>query len=44
MSVRRRFLGTRGDYAVDFLRSHQDEPIPSDHYGATTPARDFWTR
>ena len=28
MSVRRRFLGTRGDYAVDFLRSHQDEPIP----------------
>lgn len=28
MSVRRRFLGTRGEYTVDFLRSHLDEPVP----------------
>jgi predicted ATPase len=27
MSVRRRFLGTRGEYAVDFLRHYQDEPV-----------------
>jgi predicted ATPase len=28
MSIRRRFLGTRGEYAIDFLRGHQDEPVP----------------
>lgn len=28
MSVRRRFLGTRGEYAVDFLRNHLDESVP----------------
>jgi predicted ATPase len=27
MSVRRRFLGTRGEYTVDFLRHYQDEPV-----------------
>jgi predicted ATPase len=27
MSVRRRFLGTRGEYAVDFLRANLDEPV-----------------
>jgi predicted ATPase len=27
MSVRRRFLGTRGEYTVDFLRGHLDEPV-----------------
>lgn len=28
MSVRRRFLGTRGEYTVDFLRNHLDESVP----------------
>lgn len=28
MSVRRRFLGTRGEYTVDFLRNHLEEPVP----------------
>lgn len=28
MAVRRRFLGTRGEYTVDFLRNHLDEPVP----------------
>lgn len=28
MSVRRRFLGTKGEYTVDFLRSHLDESVP----------------
>lgn len=27
MSVRRRFLGTRGEYTADFLRGYQDEPV-----------------
>jgi predicted ATPase len=27
MSARRRFLGTRGEYTVDFLRHYQDEPV-----------------
>jgi len=27
MSVRRRFLGTRGEYTVDFLRHYQDEVV-----------------
>jgi predicted ATPase len=27
MSVRRRFLGTRGEYTIDFLRNYQDEPV-----------------
>ncbi|MCG7413345.1 DUF3696 domain-containing protein [Microbacterium aurum] len=30
VAVRRRFLGTRGEYAVDFLRAFQDEPISAD--------------
>jgi predicted ATPase len=28
MSVRRKFLGTRGEYTVDFLRNHLDDPVP----------------
>ena len=37
MSVRRRFLGTRGEYAVDFLRNHLDESVPATlrHEGAS---------
>jgi predicted ATPase len=27
MSVRRGFLGTRGEYAIDYLLHHQDEPV-----------------
>jgi predicted ATPase len=27
MSVRRRFLGARGEYAIDFLRTYQDEVV-----------------
>jgi predicted ATPase len=27
MSVRRRFLGTRGEYTTDFLRNYRDEPV-----------------
>lgn len=27
MSVRRKFLGTRGEYTVDFLRNYLDEPV-----------------
>ena len=27
MSVRRRFLGARGEYAIDFLRTYQDEAV-----------------
>lgn len=33
VAVRRRFLGTRGEYAVDFLRAHQDEPISAEVLG-----------
>lgn len=32
-AVRRRFLGTRGEFAVDFLRAFQDEPISADVLG-----------
>jgi predicted ATPase len=37
MSVRRRFLGTRGEYTVDFLRNHLDEPVRPElqHEGAS---------
>ena len=28
MSIRRGFLGTRGEYTVDFLRNHLDESVP----------------
>ena len=40
VAVRRRFLGTRGEYAVDFLRAFQDELISADvlhHPSATSP-------
>lgn len=29
MSVRRGFLGTRGEYTIDYLRHYQDEIVPS---------------
>lgn len=38
MSVRRRFLGARGEYTVDFLRNHLDETVaegPLRHEGAS---------
>lgn len=33
IAVRRRFLGTRGEFAVDYLRAFEDEPIASDVLG-----------
>lgn len=40
VAVRRRFLGTRGEYSVDFLRAFQDEPISANvlsHPSASSP-------
>lgn len=40
VAVRRRFLGTRGEYAVDYLRAFQDETISADavgHPSASSP-------
>lgn len=39
MSARRRFLGTRGEYAIDFLRHYQDEPVSFSalHHGEASP-------
>lgn len=39
MSVRRRFLGTRGEYTVDFLRNHLDETVavPLRHEAGASP-------
>lgn len=40
VAVRRRFLGTRGEFAVDYLRAFQDEPISADvlsHPSASSP-------
>ena len=39
MSVRRRFLGARGEFTIDFLRTYQDEAVPFDelHHGGASP-------
>lgn len=40
VAVRRRFLGTRGEFAVDYLRAFQDEPISAEtlgHVDASSP-------
>ncbi len=39
MSVRRGFLGTRGEYTIDYLRHYQDEVVanPALHHPAASP-------
>ena len=39
MSVRRGFLGTRGEYTIDYLRNFQDEAVefPNLHHPAASP-------
>jgi predicted ATPase len=39
MAVRRGFLGTRGEYTIDYLRHYQDEAVPSSalHHPDATP-------
>ncbi len=44
MAVRRGFLGTRGEYTIDYLRHYQDETVPSTVLHHPDASRGFSTR